>query len=107
MAKFKKSMNFVEWVVQLQLRTWVFTDLGRKWEREDDCEPGITDVMILKAKKKKRKEKKGVAIQVVGSPSTKTKVELVKEAAKELRKQTDWASESFFPKESTGKHFGH
>lgn len=50
-------MNFVEWVVQLQLRTWVFTDLGRKWEREDDGEPGITDVMLLKEKKKE--EKKG------------------------------------------------
>ena len=28
-------------------------------EREDDGEPGITDVMLLKAKKKKKEEKKG------------------------------------------------
>ena len=44
--------------------------------------------MTLKAKKKKGRKKKGEAIQVVGSPSTKTKVELVNEAARELRKQT-------------------
>lgn len=100
-------MNFVEWVVQLQLHTWVFTDLGRKWEREDDGEPGITDVMLLK-EKKKRKKKKGAATQVVGSPSTKTKVELVTEAARVKKTdQTDWAPESSLPKESTGKNFGH
>lgn len=32
------------------------TDLSRKWEREDDCEPGHTDVMILKAEKKEERE---------------------------------------------------
>lgn len=81
------------------MRTRVLKVVGTKWERDNLCEPGARDVIVLKGEKK-REERRSYGD---GKSPPKQKVELLKEATRVQRK--DRAPEDFFHKESPGKKF--